>query len=117
MIKIVWTREGSGYDIEYVGRIGDRIVARVYRGGDRYYPWSINMPGDRVGNSATLGSAKDNVRRIIEAKEPPATIHDPADCEFCANDPEQCHHDIDCEARAWANGFCGPHQPDPRSYH
>lgn len=45
------------------------------------------------------------------------TIHDPRKCQFCANDPEQCHVSIDCEYRAWGNGFCGPHQPDPRSYH
>lgn len=45
------------------------------------------------------------------------TIHDPRECDFCANDPEQCHANLDCEARAWSNGYCGPHQPDPASYH
>jgi hypothetical protein len=45
------------------------------------------------------------------------TIHPIAECSPCRNDPEQCHASADCEARAWANGYCGPHQPDPRSYH
>ena len=43
--------------------------------------------------------------------------HNPKECAFCANDVEQCHASLDCEARAWLNGYCGPHQPDPRSYH
>lgn len=44
------------------------------------------------------------------------TLHDPKECESCANDPEQCHAAIDCNARAWSNGYCGPHQPDPKVY-
>lgn len=27
-------------------------------------------------------------------------------------DPEQCKGHPDCEARAWLNGYCGPHQPN-----
>lgn len=37
-------------------------------------------------------------------------------CGYCANDLEQCHADMSCDNRAWANGRCGPHQPDAGAY-
>lgn len=83
----------------------------AYRGGSRRYDDSVieytNPQGKR---SSMVVDDKDLAPMVV-------TIHPPADCQFCANDPEQCHVSLDCEARAWANGFCGPHQPDPASYH
>ena len=68
-MTLQWSREGTGYDVEYVARTADgRIVARVYRGGDRYYPWSTNMPGHRIGNASTLAQAK----AAVTAKAGPA---------------------------------------------
>ena len=37
-------------------------------------------------------------------------LHDPATCTFCYNDQEQCHADLDCPARAWADGYCFGHR-------
>jgi len=68
-MNVKWTREGKGYDVQYVGRVDETIIARIYRGGDRYYPWSVNMPGHRIGNSETLGAAKLNVERAFAGKE------------------------------------------------
>lgn len=66
--KLTWTRTGSGYDITYDARNADGIiVAQAYRGGDRYYPWSVAsafLP--RIGNASTLASAKDAVERAYE---------------------------------------------------
>jgi hypothetical protein len=68
--RVVWTREGSGYDIVYAASFGGERVATVYRGGNRWYPWSINMPGRRVGDAATLTTAKEAVEALCVETAP-----------------------------------------------
>lgn len=58
------------------------------------------------------------LRRIPTAQSPSDSptypLHPLADCAFCRNDIEQCHASLDCERRAWSNGFCYGHQEQAR---
>lgn len=38
-------------------------------------------------------------------------LHDKRRCRYCANDPEQCHADIECENEADPKGVCPEHSP------
>ena len=66
-----WQRVGSGYDIVYQGMVGGRVTATIYRGGDRWYPWSWRLvfgPDHRNhGTATTLFSAKEKAQARLSA--------------------------------------------------
>jgi hypothetical protein len=65
---IVWTKVGSGYDIEHVATVDGKKIASAYKGGVAGYPWSCSMPGSKIFPAHTLGNIKEQVALAWERR-------------------------------------------------